>query len=172
MISMKNTCKICWVILGLFLLGNIILLGVWWLDTDAKQKNETRRFSKEDHRLEMREHLLRHTNITEAQFDQMYQLWKEHAKYMYKGQTELDSLRQQLMSETFNSHSDTFAVERLLNKLSVKQRKINEANYFHFRKLRNICETDEQREMLDKLLRSRMMHDGHKKRFRGRGKRH
>lgn len=172
LISMKNTCKICWIILGLFLLGNIILLSVWWLNDKRENKMDVRRFSREDHRMQMRDNLLQNTNINEAQFDEMYDLWQKHGKRMYQCQMELDSLRQQLMNETFSNNTDTLNVNRLLNELSIKQQNIEKVNYQHFRKLRSICETDEQRQMLDELLRTRMMDDGHRKRFRGRRQRH
>lgn len=165
---MRNTCKICWLILALFLLGNIILLGVWWFDTDAQENRIPKQFNKEDHRLRMREQLLHDANINEAQFDEMYKNWKGHSKQMYQSQMEIDSLRQQLMNETFSNKTDTQNVNKLLNEVANKQRRIEEANYHHFRKLRDICETDQQREMLDKMFRNRIMKDAPKKRSRGR----
>ncbi len=170
---MKNTCKLCWIILSLFLLGNVILLGVWWFGKETQNRQEVRRFNKEEHRREMRDQFMRNTNINDAQFDQMYMLWKDHSKRMYKSKMEVDSLRQLLMNETFSDNTDTLVVQQLMDQVSAKQRKIEAFNYNHFRKLRDVCETDEQRQMLDKLLRSRIMDDGHrKKRFRGRRKRH
>lgn len=170
--NMKNTCKLCWIILGLFLLGNLIILSVWWISSDRTVEPEVRRFDKEEHRLQMRDNLLQNTNINEKQFDEMYGLWQEHSKRMFKCQAELDSLRQALMFETFSDSTDSSKVNLLIDELSIKQRNIEEVNYQHFRKLRNICETDEQRQMLDKLLRTRMMDDGHRKRFRGRKQKH
>ncbi|MBR8537302.1 hypothetical protein KDU71_17165 [Carboxylicivirga sediminis] len=169
---MRYSCKLCWIILSLFLLGNLVLLGIWWYEKEPEQNEDVRRFNKEEYRDQMRGMLLQNTSINEEQFEEMYQLWQDHSKQMYKSHIELDSLRQLLMNETFSNNTDTIKIRNLMNQLAFGQQQIEEINYQHFRKLRNVCETDEQREMLDKLLRSRIMKDGHRKRFRGRRKNH
>ena len=169
---MRNTCKICWIVLAIFLIGNIVLLGVWWFENEKDSEYRGERYKKEDYRNKMRKHLFDNAGIEGEQFERMYDLWKSHSKVMHQHQSEADSLRKRLMNETFRNNSDSLNVELLFDQLANKQRAIEKANYYHFRKLRDICENDKQRDMLDKMFRSRIMHDGPKKRFRGHRNKH
>ena len=165
---MRKNCKICWLILGLFLIGNLALLGVWWFDNDSKANYGEQRYKKDGHRGNMREHLKQNAGINDEQFNEMYQLWKVHGKEMHKRQAELDSLRQKAMQETFKNITDSVSINQIFDQIALKQRGIEEANYHHFRKLRDICENDRQRDMLDKMFRSKIMDDGYRKRYKGR----
>jgi len=165
---MKRPCKICWLILGLFLVGNFVLLGVWWLDDNHDNRFHKHEFSKEDHRMRMREHLRDNADIDQAQFDEMYALWKKHAEVMNAYQTEIDSIRHILMDKTFSVENDETKVNLLLDNLALKQRQIEETNYHHFRNMRQVCKNDEQREMLDRMFRSYIDKRGPSKHRRGR----
>ncbi|WP_430809375.1 MULTISPECIES: hypothetical protein [unclassified Carboxylicivirga] len=169
---MKNTCKICWTILTLFLLGNIILLGIWWLKTDAEPNVQKKNYDKEEHRMRMHRHLLKNAEINEAQFDEMYGLWKQHARRIRSHESAIDSLRKRLMNETFNNNSDSVEAGRLIDQISRQQKLIEKSNYYHFRQLRGVCENDRQRELLDQMFKERIMREGPKRRFRGRRHRH
>ncbi|MBK3519291.1 hypothetical protein [Carboxylicivirga marina] len=163
---MKITCKICWITLGLFLLGNVVLLGVWSFD-DKKSERNKRDYNKDERRLKMRDHFKKNAGIKDAQFDSMYQLWKGHSQEMDKHQSEIDSLRHLLLNETFSDNPDSTTVIRLFNKLAEKQVAVERENYYHFRNLRSIGETDEQRKAIDKMFRSKLIDSDHRKRFRG-----
>ncbi|WP_430815015.1 Spy/CpxP family protein refolding chaperone [Carboxylicivirga sp. RSCT41] len=166
---MKRPCKICWIILALFLLGNIILLGFWWFDDD--QEDRRREFSKEERHQGMRQHFIRNAGIDEEQFDEMYALWKEHSKKMNSLQEYSDSLRQVLKAETFSDSPDSLEVKALFIEIADKQRQIEEANFYHYRRIRSICKTEEQREQLDKMFRSKIMDRRPQRRYKGhRGK--
>ncbi|MCT4646058.1 MAG: hypothetical protein N4A74_13815 [Carboxylicivirga sp.] len=169
---MRNNCKICWIILALFLIGNVVLLGFWWFDNDEKPKFGKQKYKKEDNRIRMKEYLLQNAGIDDAQFNEMYNLWKKHGSDMHRRQSELDSLRQMAMQETFKNITDTSTIHQIFDEIAFKQRGIEEANYHHFRKLRNICKTDRQRDMLDKMFRKKMMEDGPRRRYRGHKHRH
>ncbi|MCG8582068.1 MAG: periplasmic heavy metal sensor [Bacteroidales bacterium] len=167
---MKRPCKICWIILALFLLGNIVLLGFWWFDDDHGERK--REFSKEERHKGMRQHFIRNAGIDEEQYDEMYSLWKNHSKYMNSLQQNSDSLRQILKTETFSDNPDSIKVKALFAKIANKQREIEEANFYHYRRIRSICKTDQQREQLDRMFRSKIMDRSPQRRHKGRRGRH
>jgi len=165
---MRRPCKICWLILGLFLIGNLLLLGVWWFSNEDRGLSERRNYKQEDHRGRMREYLIDEAGIDDRQFEEMYALWLRHGENMRSSQSEVDSLRRILMDKTFSAENDELKVELLLDRLTLKQRQIEEANYHHFRKMRQVCKNDQQREMLDRMFRSNIEKRGPHKRRRGR----
>ncbi|MCU4157625.1 hypothetical protein J1N10_16735 [Carboxylicivirga sp. A043] len=162
---MKRPCKICWIILSLFLLGNIVLLGFWWMDEDSAEKKKE--LSKEERHKGMRQHFIKSAGIDEEQFEDMFALWKKHAKYMNSLQENTDSLRQILKNETFSNNPDSIRVKELFTEIANTQLQIEEANFYHYRKIRRICETDEQRELLDKMFRSKIVDRHQQRRYRG-----
>jgi len=165
---MRRPCNICWLILGLFLVANLVLLGTWWWGNEDNRPVNKRLYNKTDHRTRMREHLSDKAGVDDQQFDEMYALWKMHGQMMRTSQSEVDSLRRILMDKTFTAENDETKVDVLLDKLALRQRQIEEANYHHFREMRQICKTDQQREMLDRMFRSYIEKRGPHKRRRGR----
>jgi Spy/CpxP family protein refolding chaperone len=167
---MRRPGKICWIILALFLLGNIVLLGFWWFDDDNSERK--REFSKEERQRGMRQHFIKNTDISEEQFDEMFALWKKHSMHMKSFENNIDSLRKIVISETFSDTPDSVKVKKTIVEIAKQQQQIEEANFYHYRKIRSICSTDKQRELLDKMFRSKMK-DGHpKRRHRGHRNRH
>ena len=152
-----------------------MLLGVWWFGNEDKGAAEIRIDNREDHRMRMRKYLIDKAGVDDRQFDEMYALWKKHGELMRASQSDVDSLRRLLMDKTFSAKNDEAEVELLLDKLAGKQRQIEEANYHHFRKMRQVCKTDRQREMLDRMFRSHIdnkgPHKGSRKGRRGRRQR-
>ncbi len=153
---MNRNCKICWIILGLFLIGNLAILGVWFIKDDDHRPYKNYKYKKEDHRDQMRHHLREKAGVDNEQFEDMYRLWKEHGKRMYQYQNEVDSLKRQLMELTLTTDHKDSTVKTLLDELADKHRTVEEINYKHIRKMRAVCKTDEQREMLDKMFRGFM----------------
>ncbi len=168
---MRRPCKICWLILGLFLVGNLVLLGVWWRSNKDRRRPEKQTYNKDDRRGRMREFLIDKAGVDDRQFEEMYTLWTKHSELMRNSQYEVDSLRKVLMDKTFSVENDEAKVELLLDQLAQKQRWIEKANYHHFRKMRQVCKTDQQREMLDKMFRTHIQNKGPHKRRRGRDRR-
>ncbi|TRX66027.1 hypothetical protein [Carboxylicivirga sp. M1479] len=167
---MKNNCKLCWIILGLFLLGNIVVVGVWFLNDNGRERNRSRTSKSQgsqNHKERIRKHLMEDAGINNDQFEDIYKLMKVHFEGMHIAQQEIDSLRHLLMDQTFSNNNDSIEVNNILDLISLKQRDIDQANYYHFKNVRGKCNTDEQRQMFDKMFRSRMMPSTKSKRFRG-----
>lgn len=166
---MKRPCKICWLILSLFLIANFVLIGVWWFDNDQPEKQKDKAYSSEGRRERMREHMREQAGVDDAQFEEMYQLWELHGKDMKGFDDEMNQFRHSLMQESFSISADSVKVNSLLDSIMILQRKIDDANYKHFRSLRDICKSDEQREMLGKMFRS--FGDKNGRHSRGKGRR-
>jgi len=166
---MRQSNKLCWLILGLFLVGNFVLLGVWWYSSQADGVVRTRPdVNPGNQQMRMHDFLQNKVGVEGEQLDEMYGLWQEHRKKMRKHRNEIDSVRRALMDETFSSEYNKDQVNNLLDDLSARQRLVEQENYEHFRRMQQACTTDQQRQMLQKIMRSYTEKRGPHKRRRGR----
>lgn len=153
--EMQKKCKLCWGILGIFLVANLVLLSVWWLDSRESRKIEPGSYEKPDfHRQRMHDFLLREAGVDEVQFDEMYKLWDQHSQVMRESRIELDSLRKILMNETFSDNTGDDRVNSIVDEMTRVQHRIEILNYHHFKLMRQVCKNNAQRARFDHIFRT------------------
>jgi len=161
---MKRNCKFCWIILGLFLLGNVLLLSVWWTRRDRCDKG---RFSREEYANHMRQFLNEKAGIDSIQFEQISGLRKDYYRLLEPLKDNVDSLRKELAFYTFSDAKDTAVVADLVGKIVGNQQKIEYLNCTHYKAVRKVCYSLEQQQKLDEAFRDFV--SKHHKRRRGHG---
>jgi len=167
---MKRNCKICWLVLGLFLLGNVLLLSVWWFRSDRCDRDRgNRRSSREEYTNHMRHFLNEKANIDSAQFDQIANLRGDYYVQLEPLKQNVDSLRKELAFYTFSDGKDTAVIAHLIGEIVGNQREIEFLNYTHYKVVREVCYSEEQKQKLDQAFRDFVCK--HHKRRRGHGPR-
>lgn len=167
---MKAPGKICWIILSLFMIGNLVLWGYWWKDRQAYlQKNiekiESRRHPQKE---DVRNHYKKKLGFSDEKYDRMMNLWGEHRRELREHEIQIDSLRKELIELTFSDIKQEEREEELIDQLVMQQRLIEKSNVEHFGKLREVAETEEEKERLDKMFRTFMDRKGFSQRRGGR----
>lgn len=167
---MKQNCKFCWILLGLFFLGNVLLLSVWWFRSDRCDRESGRsRSSREEYTNHMRQFLNEKANIDSAQFDQITNLREDYYVLLEPLKQNVDSLRKELAFYTFSDGKDTSVVTHLVGDIVRNQREIEYLNCKHYKAVRKVCYSVEQKQKLDQAFRDFV--SKHQKRRRGHGSR-
>jgi len=165
---MKRNCKFCWVILGLFLLGNVLLLSVWWLRSERCDRSK-RRPSREKYTSQLRNFLSEKADVDSIQFAQISNLRDGYYELLEPLKNNVDSLRKKLAFYTFSDGKDTTVVANLVEEIVFNQREIEYLNCKHYKSVRKVCQSEEQKQKLDMAFRDFI--SKHQKRRRGHGHR-
>ncbi|MBI9061681.1 MAG: hypothetical protein JEZ14_06805 [Marinilabiliaceae bacterium] len=168
---MKRNCKFCWIILGLFLLGNVLLLSVWWLKSNRCdwERGERRSSSREEYTNQMRLFLNEKASIDSVQFAQISILRGDYYVLLEPLKSNVDSLRKELAFYTFSDGKDTSVVADLVGEIVRNQQDIEYLNCKHYKEVRQVCYSEEQKRKLDQAFRDFI--SKHHKRRRGHGPR-
>ncbi|MCU4177379.1 hypothetical protein [Carboxylicivirga sp. N1Y90] len=168
---MNKNCKLCWIILGLFFAANVVLLSLWWMSSQKKTDRSRGRGKMEMKRL--RQHLESNIGIDSVQFDVFNKLRHVHFEQLNHTKLKIDSIERLLRLETFTDNSDSLKVYGLIDEIAVYQKEVEMQNYIHYRKLRSVCKSEEQRKRLDSNFKNLIdkKHGRHRNRYRsGRSK--
>lgn len=168
---MNKNCKLCWIILGLFFAANVALLSLWWMSSQ-KQSNRSRGRDKTEMK-RFREHLESNIGIDSMQFNEFNKLRHVHFEQLKQTKVKIDSIEKLLRLETFTDNSDSIKVYGLIDEIAAFQKEVEMQNYIHYRKLRSVCKSEEQRKRLDSSFKNLIdkKHGRHRNRQRsGRSK--
>ena len=170
---MDKKCKICWGLLILFLLLNIIFIGIWVSKT-AVQKDEIPEAFKSDKKSQVERkygyYLVKKLSMDSVQAKVYFKLKKEHAQQMRATTKQIDSLRVLLGKQVFSEDPDSARVAELLKEITTKKMEFEWDNINHLKDVKSML-TEEQREKFDEMHRSmimKMKHHGSGPPFRGR----
>ena len=112
-------------ILGLFLLGNIFLLSVWWLRSDrCDLPFKKDRYSREKYAEHMRHFFKEKAGIDSVQFEEIHSLRMEYYKMLEPIKRNMDSLKKELAFYTFSDQKDSLVEAELINQIVNSQREI------------------------------------------------
>nr|WP_321410084.1 hypothetical protein [uncultured Carboxylicivirga sp.] len=151
---MSRSCKICWIILAVFFVGNLVVLSLWLTNSGNNNnsgivKNSDREKAKE----QWKQQFIRKLDLDTVQFAEFERLRNEHIQQVISYQHQIDSLKEQLMNQTFSGTSDSAIVKKSINDIAELQKRIEFLNFNHYKKVRAVCRNEEQRLKLDDTFR-------------------
>nr|WP_321451869.1 hypothetical protein [uncultured Carboxylicivirga sp.] len=151
---MGRSCKICWVILAVFFVGNIIVLGLWLANSgDSNEAGGLKSANQEKVKKQWKQQFMKKLDLDTMQFNEFERLRGEHLSQIFTYQKQIDSLKEVLMNQTFTGEADTFVVDESIDKIAELQKNIEYLNFTHYRKIRKVCKSEEQKQKLDHTFR-------------------
>lgn len=168
---MSRTCKICWTILAVFFVGNLVLLTLWLMSTNQEIniKNTTSRNYNEA-KQRMRKHFMEQADLDTIQYEEFTRLRNQHMKVVNQYEKKIDSLKILLMNQTFSGNNDTLMVMTTIDEIAEQQKNIEWLNFRHYKAIRYRCRNEEQRQKLDQTFKH-LMDKPRGRHRRGRGPR-
>jgi len=156
---MDKKCKICWGLLILFLVLNVIFIGVWVSKTASVQKEGIPAITDKKKSMAERKYgrfLVKKLDMDSTQAKVYFALKKKHAEQMRKTSGQIDSLRILLGKQVFSEDQDSSVVADLIKQITEKKMEFEWANINHLKDVKSIL-TPEQREKFDELHKNMMM---------------
>ena len=155
---MDKKCKICWSLLILFLVFNIIFIGIWASKTAVKKKEKTETTVKGQTRGERKYgyYLIKKLDMDSAQAKVYFELKRKHAQKMRETTKQIDSLRVLLGRQVFSEDQDSAKIAELIKEITTKKMEFEWDNINHLKDIKSIL-TEEQRETFDEIHRKMMM---------------
>ncbi len=155
---MDKKCKICWGLLILFLVLNIIFIGVWVNRTATGKEGISATIEKKKKYSERKYgyYLVKKLDMDSTQAKVYFALKKKHAKQMGMISGQIDSLRMLLGTEVFSEEQDSARVAELIKQITVKKMEFEWDNINHLKDVKSIL-TEEQREKFDEIHKNMMM---------------
>ncbi|NPA35411.1 MAG: periplasmic heavy metal sensor [Chlorobi bacterium] len=154
---MDKKCKICWGLLLLFLLLNIIFIGIWVSRTTVQNEPlNTEVVKKAPVERRYGQYLIKKLNMDSAQAKVYFRLKKKHAEQMRATTKQIDSLRVLLGKQVFSEEQDSVRVAELIEEITTKKMEFEWDNINHLKEIKSML-TDEQREQFDEIHKNMMM---------------
>ena len=151
---MSRSCKICWIILAVFFVGNLVVLSLWLTNSgNSSQTGQLENKSKEKLKAQWKQRFMQKLDLDDAQYDEFERLRNQHLKDVFIYQKQIDSLKEGLMNQTFTKSSDSAVIHGNINEIAELQKEIEFLNFNHYRKVRSVCRNEDQREKLDQTFR-------------------
>ena len=151
------------------MLGNVLLLSIWWLRGGRCDGDRGKgRSSREEYAKHMRLFLNEKAGIDSVQFEQISNLRTDYYVLLEPLRNNVDSLRKELAFYTFSDGKDTSVVAELVGEIVHNQREIEYLNCKHYKSVRKVCRSEEQKQKLDQAFRNFV--SKHHKRRGGRGR--
>ncbi len=170
---MDKKCKICWLLLILFLVLNIVFIGIWINRTNvtSNQMLKGNQFGEKStkHQKKYRNFLVKKLNLDSIQTEMYKDLKCKHVEDMKETGKQVDSLRVLLGEEIFSENQDSARLEELIKEITTQKMIFEWKNINHLKKMKSIL-TEEQRVLFDELhkkMMDKMKHGGGS--FRGEG---
>ncbi len=139
---------------------NVGLLGLIWVKSEKTPKPAKENYEKQDKRHNRKGSLEKDLNFNEDQVEKMQALKRTHKNKLYTLMRELKHHETQLFRK-YNSVTDR-EIDSIALITGKIRSEIERMNIRHFKEMRTICETDEQRQKFDTLISKvgRRMHKG------------
>jgi len=157
--KMDKKCKICWSLLILFLLLNIVFIGIWVSKTTV-QKDKIPEILSNNKKSQVERkygyYLVKQLKMDSAQAKVYFKLKKEHSQQMRSTTKQIDSLRVLLGKQVFSEEQDSARVAELLKEITTKKMEFEWDNINHLKDIKSML-TDEQREKFDEIHKNMMM---------------
>ena len=155
---MDKKSKICWILLIIFLLLNIIFIGVWVSKTAVQKEKVAEITGKDQPRGERKYgyYLVKKLDMDSAQAKVYFQLKKKHTGQMRETTKQIDSLRVLLGKQVFSEDQDSARVAELLKEITTKKMEFEWENINHLKDIKSML-TEEQREKFDEIHKNMMM---------------
>ena len=155
---MDKKCKICWGLLLLFLVLNIIFIGVWVNKTVIEKKGIPISIEKKKKYSERKYgyYLVKKLDMDSTQAKVYFALKKKHAKQMGLISGQIDSLRMLLGTEVFSNEQDSARVADLIKQITLKKMEFEWDNINYLKKVKSIL-SQEQREKFDEIHKNMML---------------
>ncbi len=156
---MDKKCKICWSLLILFLVLNIIFIGIWIEKTDVvksslvKGDKVERTDSKNKNRY--KNYLVKELKMDSLQAKEYVALKRKHVKEMQKAMRRIDTLRVMLGDEVFSEVQDSARIAELIEDITAQKMFFEWKNINHLKDVKSIL-SEEQRVTFDKLHKKMM----------------
>jgi len=155
---MDKKCKICWGLLILFLLLNIIFIGVWVSRTAVQKEKVPVTFGNKKNSGERKYgyYLIKKLDMDSVQAKVYFELKREHSRKMRSISKQIDSLRVLLGKEVFSEKQDSARVAELIKEITTKKMEFEWDNINHLKNIKSML-TEEQREKFDEIHKAMMM---------------
>ncbi len=173
---MDKKSKVCWLLLILFLVLNIIFIGVWINRTNEgnttliKGSNIDNSGSKTQKKY--RNYLVKELKMDSVQAKEYFDLKGKHSAAMKETMRKIDSLRVLLGNEMFSEVQDSARLSELIENITAQKVIFEWNNINHLKDVKSIL-NEEQKISFDKLhkrMMNRMNHGGESP-HRGEGRR-
>ena len=173
---MDKRCRICWGLLILFLLLNIVFIGIWINRTNVtpNQILEGNQLGEKGikHQQKYRNYLVKKLNLDSLQAKMYNDLKCKHVEEMKETGKQVDSLRVLLGDEVFSENQDSARLAQLVKEITTQKMIFEWKNINHLKDVKSIM-NEEQRVLFDELhkkMMSKMKHGGGSP-YRGEGRR-
>ena len=141
---MKRNCKICWFLLIIFLIINVVISIIWF--GHIKRSRERAKVS-----MEMRQEKWRNTDmilkdsvgLDTLQLLKLSELRVAHMENVKSYIKQADSLRGLIKEMTFSEQNQPDTVSRLINEMLTVEQQLEWLNYSHFKNIRKVCTADQ-----------------------------
>lgn len=170
---MDKKNKICWWLLILFLVLNLVFIGVWVNHTAAEKEempvvvNEKKEVKYEK---KYGKYLIKKLGMDSLQARKFYELKKKHSLEMRATVKHIDSLRVLLGKEVFSENQDSARVAELIKEITDQKMMFEWENINHLKNIKSIL-TEEQRIVFDNIhknMLNKMKQHGSGPRYKGR----
>ncbi len=162
---MDKKCKICWLLLILFLVLNIVFIGIWVTRTEVSSSVTKKEMSEQRNSKfhgKYKNYLVKELKMDSIQAKKYYKIKRGHTKRMLETIKNIDSLRRILGNEVFSEEMDSAEVAELIEVITTQKMIFEWNNINHLKEVKSIL-NDEQRIAFDKLhkkMMSKMKHGG------------
>jgi len=163
---MDKKCKICWLLLILFLVLNILFIGVWINRTNERNttliKDSKIDKSGTKTQKKYRNYLVTELKMDSVQAKEYSDLKGKHSADMKETMRKIDSLRVLLGNEVFSEAQDSARLSELIENITTQKVIFEWNNINHLKDVKSIL-NEEQKISFDKLhkrMMNRMSHGG------------
>ncbi len=151
---MRRSCKICWIILAVFFIGNLVVFLIWLMNVNnVDMGSEVGKMGNEKAKEQWRQQFMEKVDWDTAQYKEFVRIRNQHMQEVRLYHNRIDSLRNLLMNQTFSGENDSVMVNRSIDEITELQKQIEIMNFYHYKTIRSKCKNDEQRARLDKTFR-------------------
>lgn len=163
---MDKKCKICWSLLILFLVLNVVFIGIWIEKTDVVENTLVKgdRVERGGSRSKNRykNYLMKELDMDSLQAKEYIALKRKHVTEMKQAMKKIDSLRVLLGNEVFSEEQDSVRIAELIEDITTQKMMFEWENINHLKEVKSIL-SEEQRMTFDKMhkkMMSKMKHAG------------
>ena len=163
---MDKKCKICWSLLILFLVLNVVFIGIWIEKTDVGRstlvKGDKVERSSPKSKNRYKNYLMKELNMDSLQAIKYIALKRKHVTEMKQALRKIDSLRVLLGNEVFSEVQDSNRIALLIEDITKQKMMFEWKNINHLKDVKSIL-SEEQRLAFDKMhkkMMSKMKHGG------------
>ncbi|GEM_PF-6164980 len=172
---MDKKSKVCWSLLILFLVLNIVFIGVWINRTDVGsitllRGDRTKEVGSKGYN-KYKSYLIKELKMDSIQAKEYSKLKRIHVAQVVQTMKKIDSLRVLLGNEVFSEVQDSGRIALLIEDITAQKMIFEWKNINHLKDVKSIL-SEEQRNTFDKLhkkMMSKMKHGGGPP-FRGEGR--